>query len=108
MLFLWTATRKELDRSSLSFYLDTDYDSLVKAFGLPDRTPSDDMKVTCEWRLKVILTDSANNKKTVYFSIYNWKDSTPPHRNTNWHVGSHGKDNNELATFLSKVGTVWR
>ena len=57
----------------------TTYSALVKAFGAPHYVDED--KSTVEWDFK---TDSG-----VIFTIYDWKTSSTPTGNYNWHIGGH-------------------
>lgn len=80
--------------SSLQGYIETDYDTLVKAFGTPDQGPDDpsgDAKVTCEWRVTFGGEEC---------SIYDWKEYTgsTPRGNYRWHIGGRDSRATEFVT----------
>jgi hypothetical protein len=63
--------------------INTTYNKLVEAFGLPNSGPSGDGKVKIEWVLK--------NKKKQIITIYDWKtnQSPLPDEYYDWQIGSH-------------------
>tara|TARA_A100001515_G_scaffold122225_1_gene105663 strand:+ start:10822 stop:11169 length:348 start_codon:yes stop_codon:yes gene_type:complete len=77
-----------------SSYLKASYDDLVKVFGEPTYyEPSDDGKVTTEWKLEFETTD--NEKPYIVATIYDWKTydfSICREGVYNWHVGGHSYD----------------
>ena len=90
---------RDLNGSSYAGVIRCEFDVLVKILGAPNLEPSFDQKITCEWLLG-LLTDE---NKSLFFSIYNWKDSTPPQQNSTWHVGSFHRNNPALFAFLEKT-----
>lgn len=89
----------EVNGSSYAGLIRCDYDDLVEALGTPDLEPSGDGKVTCEWDLS-LRTDEG---LWVIFTVYNYKDDTPPQNNEMWHIGSHHDDDDAIFAFLQKV-----
>ena len=88
--------------TSLQGYVNTDYDTLVKTFGEPKfgpDQPSDDEKVTCEWRLTL-------GGETV--TIYDWKEYTgeTPRGEYEWHVGGKSRRAASLVENALATGTV--
>ena len=78
--------------SSLQGYVETDYESLVKAFGEPGFGPdtnSGDEKVTCEWTVQLGGQECR---------IYDWKEYTgvTPRGRYEWHIGGFSRDAERL------------
>lgn len=88
--------------TSLQGYVNTDYDTLVKTFGDPKYgpdSPSDDEKVTCEWKLTL-------GGEPV--TIYDWKEYTgvTPRGEYEWHVGGKSKRAETLVAQALATGNV--
>jgi hypothetical protein len=70
--------------SSLRGFVKTTYDALVDALGEPITGRSGDGKTNCEWILKFNCGSIA--------TIYDWKMSTVPTEEYDWHIGGKGID----------------
>lgn len=97
------AFKTETIKAELSSYagvIRCGYDVLAAAFGEPDpEALCSDGKVTCEWTMELEIKSG----ETIVFTIYNWKDKTPPAENDMWHVGSHHHNDPALFAFLGKT-----
>jgi hypothetical protein len=76
-----TAFKKtsEIDGTHLVGYVETTFDELVKTFGEPHHTESDDGKITAEWGLEFPDGTIA--------TIYDWKEEETPLGKYDWHIG---------------------
>ncbi|MCK9555026.1 hypothetical protein M0R36_04315 [bacterium] len=60
----------------------TTYDDIVRVFGGPQMTSSLDGKIQVEWYGRI---------NGLQFTIYDYKSSVEPERNTDWHIGGNYK-----------------
>jgi hypothetical protein len=100
--------------TSLQGYVDVGYRTLVDLFGEPHYdTPSGDEKVSTEWELCFQVEDFFGEEKTVYATIYDWKDYDGGMRSRNsdtyeWHIGGFSQDAVESVrtAIESRVGVA--
>ena len=64
-------------------YVDTDYDTLVAAFGEPNGGPSGDGKTKAEW---IVETPAG------VATIYDYKNPIDPQDNKEWHIGGFNRE----------------
>ena len=111
--------------TSLTGYVKTTYDTLVKAFGEPTDTGSswygegdppfyanyeDGDKVTAEWTLAFAVgggdpdDGGMDDSASVIATVYDYKETYTPLIEYNWHVGGH--DNNALRFVEARLAEV--
>lgn len=66
--------------TQLMGYVAATYEELVNVYGPPDE--GEGYKVRAEWVLKDTATGAIA-------TIYDWKESIPVHRVTDWHIGGN-------------------
>jgi len=96
---LTVASDSEVLGTSYAGVIRCKYDVIFKAFGTANFIGTTDNKVTCEWDLSYRTEEG----QWIVFTIYNWKDETPPQANEMWHVGSHHKNDESIFAFLKKA-----
>ena len=79
--YVTMATPSMANGTSLQGRIAATYDKWVETFGEPNGGPGD--KTTVEWILKFPDGTIA--------TIYDWKQSTTPKDNYDWHIGGHSK-----------------
>ena len=92
------ATSHEVNGTSYAGRIRCDFETLKEEFGNPDLVPTIDSKVTCEWDLALIAPAAR-----IVFTVYNWKDQTPPEENKTWHIGSRHFNDSVIFNFLEKA-----
>jgi len=76
-----------------------EFDVLEESLGTPNLDPTIDDKTTCSWNLSYRTDDG----EWLVFTVYNYKDDTPPQENEMWHVGSNHKNDDALFEFLERI-----
>ena len=84
-------------------YIKATYNQLVEAFGKPVYTDSTGYKVTCEWKLKIVVDGYA---LPVEFTVYDWKEEVSPLKNRDcyyeFHIGTHAPAGTKLVIKFLK------
>ena len=79
-----------LTGSSLQGYIKTTYADLVEKFGEPENYDLD--KSTAEWCVEFCVDEGGGDYKYVNATIYDWKTSSTPMGEYDWHVGGFDWD----------------
>jgi hypothetical protein len=74
----------------LQGYITISYYALVQRLGEPDELGSVDGKVQCRWVRR--LSGLGRFPDGVLFTLYDYKESVPPQRLLDWHVGGRSRD----------------
>ena len=72
----------------------TRYEDIVRVFGGPQLGTSSDGKIKAEWIGRI---------NGLVFTIYDYKSSLDPERNTDWHIGGKQKFVAELVNLYFKA-----